>query len=176
MKLRYDFYDTKDVGTLALVASAKGLATIAFLDDEEPWREKLQERFAKADLLHDGEPLQEIRDWLDRYFAGGHVGADDYHGVLDPGGTQFQRKVWNRLRTIPYGQTTSYGQIATELGDSGAMRAVGMANGANPLPILLPCHRVVGSKGELTGFGGGLWRKSALLELERGGKQYEMFG
>lgn len=175
MKLRYDFYDTDDLGMLALVATQKGLACIAFMDDEEPWREKLQERFAKADLVHDGEPLEDIVEWLDRYFAGEHVSATDYDGPLDAGGTQFQKKVWKRLGTIPYGQTISYGQVATELGDGGAMRAVGMANGANPLPILWPCHRVVGSKGELTGFGGGLWRKSALLERERGGKQYEMF-
>src|SRR5213592_3419060 len=85
---------------------------------------------------------------------------------LDPPGTTFQRVVWDLLRTIPYGTTTSYGKLARRLGDPRATRAVGAANGKNPIPIIVPCHRVVGARGELTGFGGGLDRKRWLLEHE----------
>jgi len=83
-------------------------------------------------------------------------------------GTEFQKRVWNRLRMIPYGQTTSYGELAKQIGDPKAVRAVGAANGQNPIPIIVPCHRVIGSNGSLTGFGGGLENKRKLLELERG--------
>ena len=85
---------------------------------------------------------------------------------LDPSGTAFQRRVWDALRTIPYGATTSYSELARRLGDPRATRAVGAANGKNPIPIIVPCHRVVGARGELTGFGGGLDRKRWLLEHE----------
>ena len=83
-------------------------------------------------------------------------------------GTEFQRRVWEALRTIPYGETRSYGQIADQIGTPGASRAVGLANGRNPMSIIVPCHRVIGASGQLTGYGGGLHRKEALLELERG--------
>lgn len=89
---------------------------------------------------------------------------------LDPGGTPFERAVWELLCEIPIGQTRSYGQLAAALGKKGAARAVGLANGKNPLPILVPCHRVIGANGKLTGFGGGLWRKELLLGLECGGQ------
>lgn len=85
---------------------------------------------------------------------------------LDPPGTAFQHRVWEILRTIPYGATASYGELARRLGDPRATRAVGAANGRNPIPIIVPCHRVIGSNGELTGFGGGLDRKRWLLEHE----------
>lgn len=85
---------------------------------------------------------------------------------LEPSGTEFQLRVWELLRRIPYGVTTSYGVLARKLGDPQKSRAVGAANGANPIPIIVPCHRVVGSNGELTGFGGGLERKRWLLEHE----------
>ena len=85
---------------------------------------------------------------------------------LDPPGTAFQRRVWDALRTIPYGATTSYSELSRRLGDPNATRAVGAANGKNPIPIIVPCHRVVGARGELTGFGGGLDRKRWLLEHE----------
>ncbi len=85
---------------------------------------------------------------------------------LDARGTEFERSIWERLRAIPYGRTTSYGAIAAELGLLNGARAVGRANGTNPIPIVIPCHRVIGSNGELTGFGGGLPLKRALLEFE----------
>jgi methylated-DNA-[protein]-cysteine S-methyltransferase len=107
--------------------------------------------------------LARARQQLTEYFAGSRTTFDL---PLEPGGTPFQQSVWDALRTIPYGTTTSYGAIARRLGDVHATRAVGAANGQNPIPIVVPCHRVVGARGELTGFGGGLDRKRWLLEHE----------
>ena len=101
---------------------------------------------------------------LAAYFAGE---LTEFDVLLDLAGTEFQRRVWAALRTIPYGQTRSYGQIATQIGSPGAARAVGLANGRNPISIIVPCHRVIGSGGGLTGYGGGIERKTRLLELER---------
>jgi methylated-DNA-[protein]-cysteine S-methyltransferase len=103
-------------------------------------------------------------DQLDAYFAGALTG---FELPLQPAGTQFQRRVWMALREIPYGQTVSYGQLAARLGGPAASRAVGLANGRNPISIVVPCHRVIGSDGSLTGYGGGLDRKRFLLDLER---------
>lgn len=107
--------------------------------------------------------LNRVAAQLQEYFAGTRTTFDL---PLEPSGTDFQLSVWELLRKIPYGVTTSYGELARRLGDPKASRAVGAANGANPIPIIVPCHRVVGSKGELTGFGGGLDRKRWLLEHE----------
>ena len=100
---------------------------------------------------------------LAEYFAGTRTAFDL---ELAPRGNRFQRKVWAQLIEIPYGETRTYGQLATALGDPGLARAVGAANGQNPLSIIVPCHRVVGSTGKLTGYAGGLQRKAFLLELE----------
>ncbi|WP_151525722.1 methylated-DNA--[protein]-cysteine S-methyltransferase [Serinicoccus kebangsaanensis] len=97
------------------------------------------------------------------YFAGVRT---DFDLPLASVGTDFQRRVWDLLRTIPYGQTWSYGQLAQALGQPGASRAVGLANGRNPISIVVPCHRVIGSSGDITGYGGGVQRKQALLDLE----------
>jgi methylated-DNA-[protein]-cysteine S-methyltransferase len=107
--------------------------------------------------------LDLVERQLSEYFAGSRTTFDL---PLGPSGTPFQLGVWELLRLIPYGATTSYGDLARRLGDPLATRAVGAANGKNPIPIIVPCHRVVGSKGELTGFGGGLERKRWLLEHE----------
>jgi len=107
--------------------------------------------------------LDETARQLAEYFAGTRR---TFELALHFNGTDFQRKVWNALLTIPYGQTTSYGRIAIQIGHSSAVRAVGAANGQNPIPIIAPCHRVVGSTGKLVGFGGGLPRKVHLLTLE----------
>ena len=107
--------------------------------------------------------LNRVEAQLKEYFAGKRTTFDL---PLEPSGTDFQLNVWELLRRIPYGVTTSYGELARRLGDPKASRAVGAANGANPIPIIVPCHRVVGSKGELTGFGGGIERKRWLLEHE----------
>jgi len=100
---------------------------------------------------------------LEAYFAG-ELTAFDVD--LELTGTEFQRRVWSALQTIPYGETRSYGQIAEQIGSPAASRAVGLANGRNPISIIVPCHRVIGSSGGLTGYGGGIERKRALLELE----------
>jgi methylated-DNA-[protein]-cysteine S-methyltransferase len=110
-----------------------------------------------------GEILERTRRQLEEYFAGTRT-VFDLPLVFE--GTAFQKRVWNLLRDIPYGTTTSYGTLARRLGDPHATRAVGAANGQNPIPIIVPCHRVVGSRGELTGFGGGIDRKRWLLEHE----------
>ena len=107
--------------------------------------------------------LDRVEAQLEEYFAGSRTTFDL---PLEPSGTDFQLSVWELLRRIPYGFTTSYGELARALGDQQKSRAVGAANGANPIPIIVPCHRVVGSKGELTGFGGGIERKRWLLEHE----------
>jgi len=116
-------------------------------------------------------PLR-TREQLEEYFAGRR---QEFDLPLDPRGTEFQRRVWQRLRSIAYGETTTYGTLARELGDPGASRAVGLANGSNPLPIVIPCHRVIGTDGSLTGFGGGLPVKQALLDLERAATQPRLF-
>lgn len=106
-------------------------------------------------------------DQLDGYFAGERR---EFDLELDLVGTNFQRRVWEALLTIPYGETRSYGYIAEQIGSPGASRAVGLANGRNPIGIIVPCHRVIGANGSLTGYGGGLERKRILLELERSRK------
>jgi methylated-DNA-[protein]-cysteine S-methyltransferase len=103
-------------------------------------------------------------DQLNAYFAGELI---DFDVELDLRGTEFQQRVWKALLTIPYGETRPYGEIAEQIGAPGAARAVGLANGHNPIAIIVPCHRVIGANGHLTGYGGGLSRKQALLELER---------
>ena len=110
-------------------------------------------------------PLDEARRQLDAYFAGE---LREFDLPLAPAGSEFQLGVWRELAKIPYGETISYGELATRVGDPTKARAVGAANGRNPLPVVVPCHRVIGADGSLTGFGGGLDRKRRLLELERG--------
>ena len=107
--------------------------------------------------------LARTRRQLEEYFAGNRTTFDV---ALAAQGTGFERRVWGALQAIPYGTTLSYGELARRLGDGRATRAVGAANGRNPIPIIVPCHRVVGSRGELTGFGGGIDRKRWLLEHE----------
>ena len=111
------------------------------------------------------EAFGEARRQLDEYFAGKRR---QFELLLKPAGTTFQLQVWEELCRIPYGQTTSYGELAKRLGRPAASRAVGMANGSNPIAIIQPCHRVIGANGKLTGFGGGLEVKQNLLDLERG--------
>ena len=103
-------------------------------------------------------------DQLEQYFNGER---QEFELELDLVGTAFQRRVWEALLTIPYGETRSYGQIAAQLDAPGASRAVGLANGHNPIGIIVPCHRVIGANGSLTGYGGGLDKKRALLDMER---------
>lgn len=112
----------------------------------------------------DEEPFATAAGQLAAYFAGE---LTEFDLPLAPAGTDFQRRVWNGLRAIPYGQTISYGELARRVGNPAASRAVGLANGRNPIAIVVPCHRVIGTDGSMTGYGGGLDRKRFLLALER---------
>jgi methylated-DNA-[protein]-cysteine S-methyltransferase len=146
------------IGRLKLVASDEGLAGILW-ERESPRRVRLH--IETEDTRH--PVLVETARQLREYFAG-HRKA--FTLTLDPAGTPFQRKVWNALLTIPFGETRSYEQIARQIGSPSAVRAVGAANGRNPISIVTPCHRVIGSTGRLTGFAGGLDAKAYLLALE----------
>lgn len=143
-------------GPLRLVGKDGALASIQFLAGTRP---------APLDPCWepDPRPFAGIVAQLEEYFAGRRRTFDI---VLQATGTPFQRAVWDALRTIPYATTCSYGALARRIGSPAAIRAVGAANGANPLPIVVPCHRVIGADGSLTGFGGGLPIKRMLLQLE----------
>lgn len=149
------------VGPLALVSDGEHLTGVFFQEH----------RHAPADL-GDVVPLEQAPPvvraaaaQLEEYFRGDR---QDFDLPVAATGTDFQQRVWALLRTIPYGRTWSYGQLAVALGQPGAARAVGLANGRNPVSIVVPCHRVVGSTGSITGYGGGVARKQQLLDLERG--------
>lgn len=146
------------VGPLELVASEAGLAAILWKDDD-PQRVPLTNVVAT-----DEDPiLREVERQLEEYFAGQRT---EFALPLDFSGTEFQQCVWRALLTIPYGETRTYAQIARQIGRPAAVRAVGAANGRNPISIIAPCHRVIGSSGELRGFAGGLETKAWLLGLE----------
>ncbi|WIM90278.1 methylated-DNA--[protein]-cysteine S-methyltransferase [Candidatus Mycobacterium wuenschmannii] len=117
----------------------------------------------RSDWSADAAAFGDVVDQLDAYFAGS---LTDFDVDLDLRGTDFQRRVWHALLTIPFGETRSYGDIAEQIGAPGSARAVGLANGHNPIAIIVPCHRVIGANGGLTGYGGGLDRKRSLLALE----------
>ena len=172
MTLRYDIVDAI-AGPMAVVMMGDALAAIVWTGEGRRWMELLPPRLQPAAMkrppVRDHEAVRPAREWLTAYFAGERLTFADYAGPLDSGGTDFQRAVWNALKTIPYGQTCSYGDVARMVGSPGAVRAVGAANGANPIPVIVPCHRVIGADGKLTGFTGGLWRKKKLLALEQGG-------
>lgn len=146
------------VGALTLVASDKGLAAILW-ENDDPDRVRLEALAENA-----GHPvLVEAERQLGEYFAGKRQAFDlplDFHG------TDFQKRVWEQLLAIPFGETRSYGEIARALGQPTASRAVGAANGKNPISIVAPCHRVIGTNGALIGFAGGLEAKQRLLALE----------
>lgn len=147
------------VGKLKLVASDDGLVAVLW-ENDNPRRVRLNEFLQK-----EHHPiLAKAERQLNEYFAGTR---NNFSVPLDVRGTRFQKDVWKALRTIPFGETRSYGQIAKQLGNSRATRAVGGANGRNPLSIIVPCHRVIGSAGQLTGFAGGLNAKNYLLKLEQ---------
>ncbi|MEV7140689.1 methylated-DNA--[protein]-cysteine S-methyltransferase [Streptomyces tauricus] len=145
-------------GPLTLVAT-DGVLSGLYMTDQR--HRPPEESFGDPDDTPFAETTEELR----AYFAGE---LKDFSVPLHLHGTPFQRAVWAELRRIPYGETRSYGQLADALGNPKASRAVGLANGKNPLGIIVPCHRVVGADGSLTGYGGGLERKQRLLEFERG--------
>lgn len=153
-----NYYTTVDsqIGTITLIADDEALVEVRF--PKEGWR--VDEAVPDADH----PVLRQAAQELTEYFAGTRT---DFDVPLDPRGTAFQLAAWAALRTIPYGETVSYGEQAKRLGDVGKARAVGAANGRNPLPIIVPCHRVIGSNGHLTGFGGGIESKAWLLDHEK---------
>lgn len=156
------------VGPLFLAASNEGLHAIEFRDNKHPVKRNAHWREG------DNAVLRKAHEQLDEYFAGKRHAFDL---PLSPAGTEFQLKVWTTLASIPYGETISYAQLATRIGKPSAMRAVGAANGRNPLPIVLPCHRVIGADGALTGFGGGLPTKQFLLKMEGAlPEEFDLFG
>jgi len=156
MTVHTTFVDSP-VGPLFVAADEEGLHAIEFRENRHPVKRKADWREG------DNAVLRRARRQLDEYFSGKRRAFDL---PLSPAGTEFQRSVWTKLATIPYGETISYAQLASRVGKPSAMRAVGAANGRNPLPIVLPCHRVIGADGSLTGFGGGLPTKQFLLKLE----------
>ncbi|MBV2209918.1 MAG: methylated-DNA--[protein]-cysteine S-methyltransferase [Thermomonas sp.] len=144
------------VGPLTIAADDAGLRFIEFQQNRHPANRSTWQ-------IGDSPILKMATTQLGEYFAGKRTAFDL---PLAPQGTDFQRKVWHTLAQIPYGETRSYAQLAQLVGSTKAMRAVGAANGRNPLPIVLPCHRVIGANGALVGFGGGLPTKEFLLRLE----------
>jgi methylated-DNA-[protein]-cysteine S-methyltransferase len=156
---------------IAEYATPLGAATAAILDGRlvaltfsERWKEmdaRLTRRFGTFNRRHGGS----LQRRLDAYFAGDVTAFDQLE--VDPGGTAFQAAVWSRLRHIPAGSTTTYRALALAIGSAKAVRAVGAANGANPIWLVIPCHRAIGSDGSLTGYAGGIERKRWLLEHER---------
>ena len=152
------------VATLLVVTDAEGrLRALDFEDYEERMRRLLARHYGAFELV-DGEGPAAVTAALDAYFAGDLAALDSV--PVATGGTDFQRSVWAALRTIPSGTTTGYGALAAKLGKPGAARAVGLANGLNPIGIVVPCHRVIGASGALTGYAGGVERKRWLLEHE----------
>lgn len=144
------------VGPLFLAGEGRGLRYVSFAASRSAQK-------PRRDWTEDRKPFAETIRQLRAYFTG-KLQEFDLPLLFD--GTEFQVLVWENLRKIPYGETLSYGELARRIGKADAVRAVGAANGANPIPIIVPCHRVIGSNGDLTGFGGGLPIKKKLLALE----------
>jgi len=151
------------VGPLRLTGDHQGLTGICF-QGEAAWRGRPRRAVERGAWRTDPGPFTAVMCQLQEYFDGTRRLFDL---PLAPQGTAFQLDVWRELQRIPYGETISYGELARRIGKPRACRAVGLANGANPLPIVVPCHRVIGADGSLTGFGGGLPIKQRLLGLER---------
>ena len=144
------------VGPLLIAGNDAGLRQVRFVNGRRPQK-------PEPEWQRNAAPFAETIRQLKQYFAGDRT-KFDLPLLLE--GTNFQLSVWNRLREIPYGETISYLDLAKKIGNPKAVRAVGLANGSNPIPIIIPCHRVIGSNGSLTGFGGGLPNKQKLLALE----------
>jgi methylated-DNA-[protein]-cysteine S-methyltransferase len=144
------------VGSLRLAGDGKSLRQVSFASSK-------RSAPPRSDWKQNRAAFTEVIRQLQAYFRG-ELKEFDVPLVME--GTDFQLRVWNTLRTIPYGETITYAQLAARIGNPKAVRAVGLANGSNPIPIIVPCHRVIGSDGSLTGFGGGLTTKRKLLDLE----------
>ena len=163
------FVSSRDspVGPLIAAASDAALRVLQFSDAGSVAQriDELRGRYAGSVREGSNAILDDLWSQLEQYFGGER---QEFTLPLVYPGTQFQEQVWSALREIRFGETWSYLDLARRIGDTGATRAVGMANGANPIAIVIPCHRVVNANGDLGGYGGGLWRKRILLDLERG--------
>ena len=149
----YKTYYKSPLGPIEIIGNQDSILSLDFVEEIQP---------------EDGELtfcVKECLKQIDEYFRGERR---EFFLNLQPAGTEFQKSVWRQLEEIPYGKTTSYGKIADVIGKPNASRAVGSANGKNPIAVIVPCHRVIGSDGSLTGYGGGLWRKRWLIGFERG--------
>ena len=155
MSVYYTWYESP-ICPLLLAGTDSKLKLVSFAAGSHARR-------VEADWIEDASIFATVVDQLQSYFAG-ELRSFDLPLLLE--GTPFQKRVWNALKEIPYGETVSYKMLAERVGSPKAVRAVGAANGANPIPIILPCHRVIGNNGSLTGFGGGLPLKKKLLALE----------
>jgi methylated-DNA-[protein]-cysteine S-methyltransferase len=156
-------YYSSPIGIIEITGDEEGIATLYFIDEAMEIPEKVPELFREAVYQ------------LDEYFSGIRR---EFGLKLNPQGTEFRKRVWKQLLEVPFGKTCSYLEISEALGDPKSTRAVGNANGSNPISIIVPCHRVIGSSGKLVGYGGGLWRKEWLLNHEKSvifGKQTELF-
>ncbi|MCB0195933.1 MAG: methylated-DNA--[protein]-cysteine S-methyltransferase [Anaerolineae bacterium] len=155
MATEFKAYYPSDIGLIEITSSSTAIQSLYFIDSD-----------SQPEPINQGtEPkiLQECRTQLDEYFKSGR---NSFDLLLEPEGTAFQKAVWQQLLRIPFGQTASYLDIARMVGNPKAVRAVGAANGQNPISVIIPCHRIIGSNGKLTGYGGGLWRKAWLLQHE----------
>ena len=152
----YYRYLVTPIGELLIAGDEDALCVVGFPEGS-------MRREPEPEWIYSEKPFDAVCGQLTAYFAGE---LKEFDLSVKPGGTDFQRQVLQELQKIPYGTTTSYGEIARRIGRPRAVRAVGGANGRNPIPIIIPCHRVIGSTGKLTGFGGGLPTKEALLRLE----------
>jgi len=155
----YDTMDTEIAGALILAGDEKGLRHLNFMAGRHPLA-------IEKSWRRDPACFSTLKHQLDAYLAGE---IQSFDIALAPEGTPFQMQVWSALKEIPYGSVVSYRWIANRIGNPGAVRAVGAANGRNPISIIIPCHRVIGSDGSLTGYGGGLEVKRRLLSLENQG-------
>ncbi len=162
MNLRMDEIETP-IGKLRLAATENALCGVAFVDRWDDLQHDLERRFGDVRLRRERDP-DGASAHLEAYFAGELFALDELR--VDTGGTLFQRKVWTALRNIAVGRTASYSDVAKAVGSPSAVRAVGAANGSNPISIVIPCHRVIGADGSLCGYGGGLERKRWLLRHE----------
>ncbi|AKU19220.1 cysteine methyltransferase [Luteipulveratus mongoliensis] len=147
------------IGDVTIVLEGDGLVAVYMTEHRHA-----PDRSTFGPVVEDDALAETVEIQLRAYLAGER---DDFDLPLAPHGTPFQQKVWQALLQIPYGETVTYGELAARIGSPAASRAVGLANGRNPISVIVPCHRVIGADGSLTGYGGGLERKQALLELER---------
>ncbi|EGU45900.1 MULTISPECIES: methylated-DNA--[protein]-cysteine S-methyltransferase [Vibrio] len=160
MANRFTYYDSP-LGTVTLQANEQGLLGV--------WFETHTTKPEDLGIQEDSFPIfQSVKEQLERYFAGDAVQFDV---PIAAKGTPFQQSVWHALTTIPYGETWSYAQLADAIGNPKAVRAVGLANGKNPVSVIVPCHRVIGKNGKLTGYAGGIERKQRLLTIEGIGQE-----